>query len=66
MEFTQSEKDSFLAKLNEIIEANLSNEHFGVFELAREMGMSRSNLHRKVKTIPNISVNQLIKEIRLK
>lgn len=29
----------FIEKLAEITEANLSNEHFGVSELAREMGM---------------------------
>jgi len=66
MEFTQSEKDSFLAKLTEILEANLSDEQFGVSELARVMGMSRSNLHRKVKTNTNITVSQFIREMRLK
>lgn len=66
MGFTQSEKDAFLSKLIDITEANLCNEHFGVSELAREIGMSRSNLHRKVKSALNISVSQLIKEIRLK
>jgi len=66
MEFTQSEKDSFLAKLTEITEANLSNEQFGVSELASEMGMSRSNLHRKVKSFTNITVSQFISGIRLK
>ena len=66
MEFTQSEKDSFLAKLTEILEANLSDEQFGVSELARVMGMSRSNLHRKVKTNTNITVSQFIRRMRLK
>jgi hypothetical protein len=35
MALKQSEKDSILTKLNGIIEANLSNDHFGVSELAR-------------------------------
>ena len=66
MEFNQSEKDSILSKLTEVIEANLSDEHFGVSELAREMGMSRSNLHRRVKAITNITASQFIRGIRLK
>ena len=66
MELTQSEKDSFLSRLNEIIESNLSNEHFGVSELAREMGMSRSNLHRLVKATTNSTVSQYIRGIRMK
>jgi len=59
-------EDHFLKKLTEIVEANLGNEQFGVSELAREMGMSRSNLHRKVKAVENISVSQLIRKIRLR
>ena len=66
MEFNQSEKDSILSRLDKIIEANLSDEHFGVSELAREMGMSRSNLHRKVKAITNITVSQYLRGKRLK
>jgi TolB-like protein/AraC-like DNA-binding protein len=38
----------FSDKLTQIIEANLQNEHFGVNELAREAGLSRSMLHRKL------------------
>lgn len=58
-------EDQFLKKLNEILEVNLENEHFGVSELARELGMSRSNLHRKVKAASKISANQYIRQFRL-
>lgn len=57
---------NFLDKLTEITESNLTNAQFGVSELAREMGMSRSNLHRKVSTAANISVSQFITMVRLK
>ena len=46
---SQPIKNDFLSQINEIIEANISNELFGVSELAREVGMSRSNLLRKIK-----------------
>lgn len=58
------EKD-FLNKITEIIEENLSNEKFGVSELAHEIGMSRSNLLRKVKKLTNLSVSQFIRQVRL-
>src|SRR5918993_320971 len=57
---------SFLQQLTGTIEKNISNELFGVSELAEEMNMSRSNLLRKVKKETNLSVSQLISQQRLK
>jgi TolB-like protein/AraC-like DNA-binding protein len=59
-------ENEFLKKLTEITESNLTNAQFGVSELAREMGMSRSNLHRIVSSTANISVSQFISRVRLK
>ena len=61
-----SHNDQFLTMLTEITEANLTNEQFGVSELAKEMGMSRSNLHRKVIFTTKTSVSQFIRQYRLK
>ncbi|WP_167610078.1 helix-turn-helix domain-containing protein [Maribellus sediminis] len=58
--------DQFLQKLTEIVEANLGNEQFGVSELAREMGMNRTVLYRKVKLFTNKTISKFISEIRLK
>jgi len=55
----------FLRKLTDIIEANLQNEQFGVAEISREMGMSRSGIHRKLKSFTNKSLTQYIREYRL-
>lgn len=44
----------------------MNKEQFGVSQLAHEMGMSRSNLHRKVKAETNKSVSRFICDIRLK
>jgi len=65
MSQTQSMEQVFLEKLNEIIEANLQNEQFGVAEMSREMGLSRSCIHRKLKTITKKSVTRHIREYRL-
>jgi len=59
------EENEFLLKLKSIVEENLSNESFGVSELADAIGMSRSNLLRKVKKLCNLSVSQFIRKIRL-
>ena len=59
-------EQKYLDKLTKIIETNFSNENFSVTELAEEMGVSHSSLHRKLKTITNQSVSQFIRETRLK
>ena len=66
MNTKSSPNDPFLQKLAEVAEAHYTHENFGVSELAAQMGMSRSNLHRKVKTLTNKSVSRFISEIRLK
>ncbi|MCP3929161.1 MAG: helix-turn-helix domain-containing protein [Bacteroidetes bacterium] len=58
-------ENDFLSRSTEIVEENLSNEQFGVSELAREIGMSRSNLLRKIKKLTGLSVSQFIRKIRL-
>jgi AraC-like DNA-binding protein len=58
--------EEFLERLTEITKANLTNSQFDVFELAREMGMSRSNLHIRVKKVAKTSVSQFINRVRLK
>jgi len=62
----QSTESDFLNQLTQIIEDNISNEQFGVSELANKIGMSRSNLLRKIKKLTNLSVSQFIRQIRLK
>jgi TolB-like protein/AraC-like DNA-binding protein/Tfp pilus assembly protein PilF len=65
MASTQKRENNFLAKLTEIVRSNLENEQFGVSELAREMGMSRSNLHRKVRAETGKSISLFIRHLRL-
>ncbi|MBW6537699.1 MAG: helix-turn-helix domain-containing protein [Mariniphaga sp.] len=55
----------FVKRLTKIVEANLQNEQFGVNELAAKTGLSRSHIHRRLKSISNKSVSQFIREVRL-
>jgi TolB-like protein/AraC-like DNA-binding protein/Tfp pilus assembly protein PilF len=56
----------FLGKVTEAIESNMHDPNFGVGELADLMSMSRSSLLRQIKKSGGPSVNQLIREVRLK
>ena len=58
--------NGFLIKVTEIIEENLSDETFGVSELAGKVGMSRSNLLRKIQKHTDLSVSVFIRQVRLK
>jgi len=57
---------NFIRQITQIIEENISNEQFGVSELADTVGMSRSNLLRKIKKATELSASQFIRKIRLK
>lgn len=54
-----------LEKLKKEVADNLTNEQFGVEALARNVGMSRSQLHRKLSVATGQSVSQFIREYRL-
>ncbi|HYF67740.1 MAG TPA: helix-turn-helix domain-containing protein [Ohtaekwangia sp.] len=59
-------ENDFIAQLTAIVEQNISDEGFGVSELADKMSMSRSNLLRKVTRETKLSVSQFINQVRLK
>lgn len=56
----------YLSTLIKITEEHLSDESFGVPQLAKIMGISRSGLHRKIKKLTGKSANPFIRELRLK
>lgn len=61
----ESTDQDFLNKMMTLIEGNLSNEAFGVNELASELGMSTPILYKKVKAMTGFTVNNFIKSVRL-
>ncbi|HPH46012.1 MAG TPA: two-component regulator propeller domain-containing protein [Chryseolinea sp.] len=61
-----SPEEKFIAKLMTIIESKMEHPEFDVNELVVEIGMSRSVLYKKVQTLTNYSVADLIKDMRLK
>jgi len=61
-----SRNQTFIRKITDIVLANLQNENFGVKELARESGMSQKNLRKKLFSCNKETVNQFIREVRLR
>ena len=58
--------EEFLAKLNEIIQSNLSNPNFSIDDMADTFFMSRSSFYRKIKGIVGVSPNEFLRLERLK
>lgn len=65
MNANSRDDEAFLKRLRAIVEANLSNEQFGVSELARELRMSRSHIYRRLKVITGHSISRFIRTARL-
>jgi signal transduction histidine kinase/ligand-binding sensor domain-containing protein/DNA-binding response OmpR family regulator len=59
------QEDTFLKKLRSIVDANLESEEFGIGELCKELAVSRTQLHRKLKALTNKSTSQVIRTIRM-
>jgi len=57
--------DKFIQDVFKSIKNNLANDRFGVEDMVKTVGLSRSQLHRKLKALIGKSANQLITEIRL-
>jgi len=65
MSKTSNSGVDFINQANTLVLENISNEQFGVSELAELMNMSRSNLLRKIKKHTQLSASQFIRQVRL-
>jgi len=55
----------FMERVTEQLETEISNALFGVVELAYSLGLSRSQLFRKIKAITSLTPNEFIRSFRL-
>lgn len=60
-----SQQKQFIEKLKTIINAHLRDDNFSVELLCNEIGMSRTQLHRKIKSVTNQSTTEFIRNYRL-
>jgi len=56
----------FIDKSVYIIEKNLSDYNFSIDDFAKEIGMSRSSLYRKIQAVTGQSAKEFIRDIRIK
>ncbi len=60
-----SADERFLQRVRQIIEAHLDDEDFEVEVFCREVGLSRSQLHRKLKALTGQSAGEVVRAHRL-
>lgn len=58
-------EEKLLKKIGHIVEAEMSNPDFSITDLCKTLGMSHSQLHRKLKTITGLSPSQMIKSLKI-
>ncbi|MCB0631761.1 MAG: response regulator, partial [Lewinella sp.] len=58
-------EDAFLERIRKIVEANYDDENFSLPQLCQEIGMSRSQLYRKMKALIDTSPSDFIRTYRL-
>ena len=61
-----SQDQRLLKKVIEAVENNMSDPLFNVERMAKEIGMSRTNMNRKIKAITGFPPSELIRSIRLR
>ncbi|MEM9985896.1 MAG: ATP-binding protein, partial [Bacteroidota bacterium] len=58
-------EDAFMQRVNETIQANLGNSAYRTEELCRDLGISRTQLHHKIKALTNRSTALYIRHVRI-
>ena len=61
----ENQDDAFLKKVMTVVEEHLGDENFEVDTLCRGVGMSRAQLHRKLKALVDQSAMELMRGMRL-
>ena len=62
--FSQAD-ETFLLKLNKIIQENLDNSNLDVTLICKEIGMSRASLYNKLKALTDMGANDYINKFRM-
>jgi CheY-like chemotaxis protein/nitrogen-specific signal transduction histidine kinase/AraC-like DNA-binding protein len=57
---------TFIQKAMDIVDKHIADSGFGSDEFCREIGMSRSQLHRKLKALTSQPASEFIRTLRLK
>ena len=58
-------EDAFILQFRELIESKLDVTDFGIPEMCKALGISRTNLHNKLKALTGLSTTKFVRRIRL-
>ncbi|MFY0687736.1 MAG: response regulator [Cyclobacteriaceae bacterium] len=61
-----SKDQEFLKRVIQCVEDNMANSDFGVDDICRELGLSRTQLYRKLKGLVGQSANEFVRSFRMK
>nr|WP_295923885.1 AraC family transcriptional regulator [uncultured Dyadobacter sp.] len=62
----KGESDLFVERLERLVFENITDPDFGVNEMAFQIGTSVSVLYRKLRLLAGVTVNEFVKNIRMK
>jgi AraC-like DNA-binding protein len=57
---------TIVERIRKLVEAHMDDEHYCIDRLCRDAGISRSNLHKKLKAATGLSTTMFIRVIKLK
>ena len=63
---TESDQDDFQKRINQLIHKNLDNNRFNIKQFCKAIGMSATQLRRKINALTGQSPNRFIRSQRLK
>lgn len=58
-------EDAFIHKLRQLVLDNISDEDFGIIQLCRNIGVSRTQLHNKIKALTGQSTSEFVRMVRM-
>jgi AraC-like DNA-binding protein len=58
-------EESLLSDLIDLVHENIQDHNYSIDDLCEELGLSRSNLFRKIKVITGMSISDFIQDIKL-
>ena len=61
----ESSDEQFMKRVMEIVNKNISNSEFNITQMVDEVGMSRTQLHRKLKELTGFSAARFMQNIRM-
>jgi AraC-like DNA-binding protein len=65
MKSLSASEETFITNLFSILDARLSDENFNIESLGRAIGISRTQLYRKILALTGKSTNDLIRDLRM-